>query len=841
MLTEFAGPYADWINVKTAYGAVGDGTTADASAFSTAGAAMTNGDVLYVPAGTYRMDQYISMLSGKSYVQIVGENPLTTIIQYDTIDMAGMWNIVGCNYSKISRLQFRGLAGGGNKAWALLNFAWNLTGPATTGNEISDCIFQDTRYGIAAGTGGNMDAECMVRRCRFYRASVAGFKTFNANALDWWFKDCYFEDCNVCLGNHDGTDSGAGNFHADRCTFINSTTSDIHLGNCEYFSVRRCTSYNSNRFFFQYGIGAANPITIQDCTVLDTVQDVAIDIGSPGPLTMVGTTIRSRVGATNYVAGAGNVVMYDNVYTSPGAMGGGHGRVFDNAQVARSTLTGLTAPGPVAFPPKVTRTIFNVPAGSSATDFQNAINSACAVGSDGSMSVVKLAKGDFPIPGFVTVPGGKRIQIIGNGALSRLAYSGNGYGAGWSGGGEPVLWLQSPSQVTIADIGITGNGVSGSGIFIENVDQPGARVYMDQLHTSQCYTSVFAEWCGQATIETHGAQASTAYGTALFSRGSRLLAFGGAHGSNDTCYWLDSGGELLIFDTWYEGVQPFLFNFIDRGTFVLWGSKIAADDPNHGGGGTTSDPSVRAGNHLGRVTLANCVLVTNNRISATGNRHPNPFLVMGCSGQDDPYIVGTGGAQSPFARVACAQTVSDGSANFIAEDTHRIPASGLDAFIRAQLALARTATPSPAILPAPTDAVTTDVRLTKVDVLQSVHAVWPRGALLPGQAAYDPATSGYTQRRILVVANAQKAKVNRILDRINPMAEGQSLRKGLSASGTAPITHWVGSLSFTERQWGEFTTLLAAEITANTVRHYDGTTTTPGAALTALGLSWVMG
>src|SRR5215470_10631643 len=77
---EFVGPFASWANVKTNYGAVGDGVTDDTAAIQKGLNALgpTNA-TLYFPAGTYRITQTLS-LAGQLDINVIGQDPATTTI-----------------------------------------------------------------------------------------------------------------------------------------------------------------------------------------------------------------------------------------------------------------------------------------------------------------------------------------------------------------------------------------------------------------------------------------------------------------------------------------------------------------------------------------------------------------------------------------------------------------------------------------------------------------------------------------------------------------------------------------------------------------------------------------
>src|SRR5450631_3609896 len=70
-VAEWYGPFASWGNVKTTYGAVGDGVTDDTVAISNALANVglgTTSPVLYFPPGTYRVTKKL-WLRNRQYIE----------------------------------------------------------------------------------------------------------------------------------------------------------------------------------------------------------------------------------------------------------------------------------------------------------------------------------------------------------------------------------------------------------------------------------------------------------------------------------------------------------------------------------------------------------------------------------------------------------------------------------------------------------------------------------------------------------------------------------------------------------------------------------------------------
>src|SRR5262249_53307216 len=140
---EFVGPFASWVNIKTAYGAVGDGIADDTLPMQTAlnGLSTTN-PTLWVPAGTYRITSLLKLAHTQN-VNVIGEDPGTTIIKYDgpavttqggNEDGVMLW-LNGVAYSKFDRITFDG----GSKAFVAVDQSYDGTGCCfDTSNEYAD-------------------------------------------------------------------------------------------------------------------------------------------------------------------------------------------------------------------------------------------------------------------------------------------------------------------------------------------------------------------------------------------------------------------------------------------------------------------------------------------------------------------------------------------------------------------------------------------------------------------------------------------------------------------------------------------------------------------------------
>ncbi len=177
--TVFAGPFPSWINVKTRFGAKGDGVADDTTAVQNAlSSAASPGQpyVVYFPAGTYRITRTLTIKY--KHMVVYGEDPATTKLSWAGSSGADMIRANGASWSIMGRLTFEGngVAGGG------LHFLWDDQGPgeySTQGVSLIDLVFRRMGKGIIGGapSPGNMDSDIGIFRTRFESCSVAGLST----------------------------------------------------------------------------------------------------------------------------------------------------------------------------------------------------------------------------------------------------------------------------------------------------------------------------------------------------------------------------------------------------------------------------------------------------------------------------------------------------------------------------------------------------------------------------------------------------------------------------------------------------------------------------------------
>jgi Pectate lyase superfamily protein len=645
---EFTGPFPSWANIKTAYGAKGDGvaddTTAFARAFADLGTTVQTRKVLYIPAGTYKITSRVAMRSRIS-VSVIGESAETTKIVWAGNPAPGkpedcMFLLDGVAYSRVNRLSFEGPSGmiGIRQSWSGGNYF-------DSGNEYADNVFRGLGWGILGGDFGQGAAETSVLRCRFYNISQAAVSVNNWNALDWWVRDCFFQNCKYGVtnrGRYDThNDDGSGNFNVYSSTFVGSTAADIYVGNTGIFNVRWNTSVNSKVFFHTLsGWTNGGPITIQGNRIVDTIDRHSINVQNQGPLTLVDNIIRSRSSVSSQAVrhdGGGwpaDTLAVGNTFTcNQPIVAVGRFTEVDTTVVAPSAIDG-SQPAPVAFEAKVTRPVIEVPAGANGAALQNAINQAAAL--NGQRPVVHLS-GDYTIMQTLSVPANTDLQLMGDGFGTVIIWGGPE-------GSMPMIRISGPTKVTLRDFQVK-SFAKANGIVIENIDHAGARIFMQQVITGFCREhGLLVDHVEHALIEGHDFQHQQHTGNGVTVRGGgggggRVNLFAGASSNNGLSYEVSEGAKLLVEDFWYETPDTSLTRFLrvsGNGTFTQQGGRVAL--------ASGSTPAFDITNFQGTAAILS--LQSDDRIAVSGNGFGGKVLVAGLQHDNTALFSNSSSAQT---------------------------------------------------------------------------------------------------------------------------------------------------------------------------------------------------
>ncbi len=486
---EFVGPFTTWLNIRNApYNAKGDGVNDDSAAIQAAindaannEVSSENGNVVYLPAGTYLIRSKLQMqIPGWAAnhnclfnISLIGADPITTTITWGGAVNTDMLLLNDCQGCKVSRLTFDGNS---KSAHFLINDD-NLIQKGNGGyageNEFSDLVLNNGQGGIIAGfSGGDGVAESVVVRCTFKNCNI-GFGTWQPNALDWWVRNCTFNGCGNAVENVNGSSA------VTQCVFLHSTINDIKVD--QKFSWNISDNYSlGSACFFNADTWSKGPVNLQRNVILDYTGPTAIitPYGN-SPVTLIDNTIRSLQSATGPVVIGVGMLTIGNTFTISNKYSGWSNTNVDDVVLLWSQVTPSQPilPGTL---PNMHRAIYEVASGASGTDIQNQINNAASFGGD--RPVVHIPAGKYNVSSTLIVPANKNVQLMGDGGLV-----GNGTTLNYtSSSGQPVLKLAAPSHATVRDLTINGNLSAPSDcIEVDSEDSPGSRVFFDWIFSAK--------------------------------------------------------------------------------------------------------------------------------------------------------------------------------------------------------------------------------------------------------------------------------------------------------------------------------------------------------------------
>jgi pectate lyase-like protein len=765
---EFVGPFASWANVKTNYGAKGDGVTDDTATLQAALSAVgKNGanPVLWIPPGTYVISGTLTV-SNVEDISILGQDPSTTIIKWSGPSGGTMLHVSGIDYSRISRLTFEG----SGTAGVIVDQSNTMNGYFDTGNEYADDFFQNAGTGIqCGGDGANGCSEMSVLRDHFTNLTQIGVVVENYNALDIWVRYSVFDHDAVGVGDCSWSTglNGAGDFRVYNSIFRYSSVQDICIGNTSSFSFRNNYSIGSNYF-----IGAGNtnnpaPTVVQGNTIIDPIN--TIYWGNLGPvifddntiLSISGTAapiISSNAWAPSDMIAVGNTVTVTNPFanSSGGPLTEIGTTVVSPASIntAEPTLPGVE--------PNYNREVVEVPVGASAAQIQSAVNKAVSM-YNGQRPIVHIPAGNYGITQTLTIPANSDVQLVGDGGR---ASSPTRTFFGWAGSGSgPVLLIQGPSTATLRDIFVQANQQVDA-IDMTDIDQAGSRVYMFGIYAGGGTNSgIFYDGLnytaadiidGGAGGELSGVDYRVIGGpqaTVGNSQGGKLAIYDGG-GGGDLSYasYIDvsNGGTLLYRDMWFDGAPsnaPHWAN-ITSGTVTFEGSHIWGDSQ---GEYPSAPPTFDLASLQGRVTVldsdfASVFLASGNgsqaQIAGIGvvRDQPAPTASYFLNNASPPAIMGlldsqqwTTSAQGTSCGCATIETANSGTTG--------------NTFVTTTMAQARAEqTPMLAALPAGVS----DVRLFRVSAnlgINDIHLEATGGDVVPSSEVTTTA-SGLAYSRV---------------------------------------------------------------------------------------------
>ena len=707
----FVGPFASWSNIKTDFGAIGDGVADDTKAIQKALDFLhyNSKRVLYFPAGTYRITQTLT-LSYILHIAIIGEDPANTIIKWDGVTGGVMIDLNGVSYSHYGRLTWEGA---GKAATAVVH-AWDgKKSPANTDGEHADEVFKNLQFGIRAGGKKKMDAECVIKRCHFENCKEAGISIENFNAADWevWYST--FKHCGYGVT----TMYGAGYFNVYYSCFIGSTRADMAKYHCGFFAARYNTSINSAKFFFSQNHNCPGLVSIQGNKIYYATDSHPIDLNDVGPNMLLDNTIicrdqyKKEANAFVYTPETGLSV--GNQYSSNPPFTTKTGILTsiqdNNIPSEKASILMPTLPSTASLFTK--GVIIDIPVGVNETVIQKILDSA--IKKTNKEIVFHFPAGNYYIANTIVLPPNRKIQLIGDGFDSKIIWSPMRKGA--------MFLLQGPSLATLKELQLDGKG-KAIGIEISNCDQEGSRVFMDQAnakgsvkagllydsldHTQALLRNFYHEGCKETSVMAIGGNKKT---KGIKTEGAVSIYCGASSNSNYS-YDVRNNADLLVNDIWYEASTPGFMRLTDSssGNITLNGGVIATGRaPLINGMPDSNYYPIVVDGFKGNLTLLNeniysKILVTDK------NKEANNVMGILLDGRGNYFTQTNPNASNIAFWGSCRQDNTGGAAPIPAQT------KPTDAFILKMLQQQRTQLPKPLL---PVKPNTTDVRIYRVNVV----------------------------------------------------------------------------------------------------------------------------
>lgn len=567
-INEWSGPHADWANLKTDYGAVGDGVTNDATALQSALddlATPGHSAVLYIPNGTYKFTTPLR-LALRHGVRIVGQDPALTILKPSGsafVDTSALL-IDRVDYSRFERFT---IDGGDIHGITGINQSMQVNGGIfDTGNDYTEVFVQHCDYGWIFGVKGYGGTETTLTRCRAHYCHAYGVYVFNPNSLDNIFQDGEIDHCLDGIGNN------AGQFHA-YANSLHDNTNDFHVKNFEYFSFRFNVSKNSGRFLLADNIanGNPNPITVQGNLVIDPLIYPTVDIGNTGQLLLMDNTFLTPTNVTvvRDVFPRCNSFSIGNIFTAtnPLSVAGRLITIDNRTGAARPANLGMINLTPVAT--NLNRHIRGVSPNASGVAIQEAIDSVTNL--IGQRPIVYVPQGTNIISTTLILPAGADIQLEGAGPYTVF----RGTTA------KPIIQLNAPAVCALRNFAIVDASVSATAI-VANVSH--GKLWTQRLQVTQAEdphgAAVIVRNCTNATIDLLNFEHKQSVNGVIVDNSTAAVHIRGTAASDESgvVYTATNSANLVVEDVFYQSSVSNTYLQASGTGFVGLQGIIAAHD-----------------------------------------------------------------------------------------------------------------------------------------------------------------------------------------------------------------------------------------------------------------------
>jgi hypothetical protein len=537
----FDGPFASWINVKTAFGAKGDGVTDDTQALQAAlNSIQGQPGVLWLPEGTYVISSTLRLRAAQEFT-IIGEEPRSTVIEWHGPVGGTMLSLEGCAWFRLARLWWDGKdrAGVGIHIASTLSDGENYP----TFDTLEDQKLSHVGMGLEIGFAG----ETTVQRVTFDHNTVAGISLEDWNALNFNVVDSLFVDCAIGVTNY----YGSGAFNVSNSVFIRSTAADMMMGNTGPFSERQNISVDSKAFFVAGQIGAGANVILQANTIIHPTQ-TPIQISNPGPITVLDNQFLQLDPSLNILsAPSGNkvgVFAMGNQFAVPIPYSGNFGQIasIDESPYPSDQESAPPIPADVYIPAPSHRPVFEVPKSAVSSVIQAIVDSAASL-----PDAVIHFSGSYLIDQTIVVSGTNHVVLTGDGPTTLLR--------GTTQLSGPVLQVTG-NKVQLENLTIAGasNQTQNADLELDVDDKPSTSIHCDQCKTFFSPIAFQAIGLDHASVDFRiGAINADNYGASIGGgptrrAGNLTLGRIDAFMTSIDAYTVGDGGHFLVEDGWHD-------------------------------------------------------------------------------------------------------------------------------------------------------------------------------------------------------------------------------------------------------------------------------------------------
>jgi hypothetical protein len=633
---EFDGPFPNWLNCQTAYGATGNGSRDDTTALQNCITAAKSGGVAWIPAGTYKITSTLDLTACAAAFtgfDVIGADPATTSIVWAGAAGGTMVNAAHMNNSTISRLTFNGSRSAGT-----IIAQQSPGGQIGVENRYMDDVFENAATGVIIGSAiAAEDSEIEFLRDTFSALTTVGITTNGPNSVDLWVWYCKF--LNNAVGIQSGT--GGGQFSVYESYFTGSTVIDINQSYLNQFEgFRYNVSSNSNRFCCQTGIANStpSPTTLQGNIIINDTNPLRLNSRGPWLLLdnqFLGGTTQILVNSTNNggQTDGETVNSIGNLFTAktPYSFTAGNARVVElsdqtgvgGASINQTIAATQPCPNNTGFctPPNniALRNVTEETSSKTAAQINSDIATAC-INYPTSKPIVHLQTGTYSYSTTLSVPSNCNVQILGDGPQGFATLNWN------ASGGGPMIKVASPGKATLSGFNMHGNGYGIEGIYVESEDSVASRVNINGLNTgyvnsvsgitldsvahtqanvvdTQIESPHTTTWHNVNVIGT-GTACGTGTNCARMVLTADLMNGGGAPPGPGGLYNVHNGGQLSVRDTWSENPTAFqvIYENVDSGNFTIESSMGGVSSGTYN---SAKWPMLYFHNFTGNVSILN--------------------------------------------------------------------------------------------------------------------------------------------------------------------------------------------------------------------------------------------